>query len=174
VVLEEPLHPALAELKLAHRQVLTQFAAGRLSAEQTRAQLSELVARDDDGVIWTLDASGTWLRRRRDGQWVPGRPPAYGLRPPTPAELGGQEVANSGIYLAPVDEIAMRPLGSLVGSARQPGAGDDATSSSRRRLVDSLRLLLMVEKVLASRQAFLKYQLTCWMRLRRPGRGKQI
>lgn len=163
--MSESLHPALAQLATTCRKIISLYNGGRLSVEETRRQLAELVARDDDGVLWTLDAGGSWLRRTLAGEWVPGVPPSYGLLPPTPTELGGVLDPGSETYMIPVDEIAFAKPGSLVGLSRAK-----IENGGERSFIDGVRVIAMADRVLSSRFKHIKLKGRAWLS-RRLGRS---
>lgn len=85
-----PLHPNLARVAARYDLVTGEFAAGRISVDEARRQLAELVARDDQGVRWRIDpASGEWCRQTLDGGWVCDDPPTFGLATPDGWDLSG-------------------------------------------------------------------------------------
>lgn len=120
----QPLHPNLARLAAAYDQIIERFSRGELDAMAAKAAISTLVARDDEGVQWSIDpASGEWLRRTRTGEVVPGSPPAFGLATPTAHDLTrGGDVFNPDTRIAftEVDESLLYPPQSLSGATRRP------------------------------------------------------
>lgn len=81
---DRPLHPNLARLAAQYDEILRQFSVRQLDPATARNKIRALHARDDEGVVWSIDAdTGAWMRRTRTGDWVEGTPPTSGLATPT-------------------------------------------------------------------------------------------
>lgn len=120
----QSLHPNLAKLAASYDELLERYANGHLSAAAARSEIATLVARDDDGILWSIDPdSGQWLRRTRSGNLVPGEPPTYGLATPTPHDLSGNPnafVPDSRIDHYLVENEAQYNPGQFTGVTRSP------------------------------------------------------
>ena len=82
------LHPNLARLAASYDQLVTACNRGEIEPAAAIARMSELTARDDNGVLWRLSAAtGTWQRATIAGAWVADTPPAWGLATPTAHDL---------------------------------------------------------------------------------------
>ena len=119
---DQPLHPNLARLAAAYDDITQRFARGQLTATQANSAIMALVARDDEGVHWSIDpSSGDWLRRTRTGDLVPGTPPSYGVATPTAHDLthdSGGFNPDQHITFHAVDEGMLVAPGSLAGTTR--------------------------------------------------------
>jgi hypothetical protein len=119
-----PLHPNLARLAAAYDDIFVRWTRGTIDAEQARIEIAALVARDDEGILWSIDPdNGQWLRRTITGDVVPGTPPTYGLATPTPHDLsGGDRAVNPdlNLHLQRVDDELLFSPSSLAGSTRRP------------------------------------------------------
>lgn len=115
------LHPNLARIAAAYDQICERFASGALDALEARRQIEALAARDDNGVIWTIDAvSGDWHYRTLDGRLVPGEPPTSGYATPTAHDVTRNPQGprpSDRLVVLPVDDTPSVP-GSLAGSTR--------------------------------------------------------
>ena len=146
-MVSKKIHPALANIARANRKIVLAYKSGEMSAEVARAELGELVVGDDTGVLWTMDAGGSWLMRNKSGEWVPGVPPRYGLLPPTPEQLGGVVMPGSEVYLAPLELLTGGPLSGLA----RAGAAEGSSQRSARALLTAVRVVLMSDLVMRSR-----------------------
>lgn len=122
--MSEPLHPNLARIAASYDEVQARASRGEISPAQARTEVSRLVARDDEGVLWSIDpASGRWLRRTIAGQLVPDTPPSYGVATPTAHDLTRRPTGvfnpDSRIMFSEVDESTLLPPGSLRGASRR-------------------------------------------------------
>lgn len=128
----DPLHPNLARIAAAYDDIHRRYGLRQLSADDAKAEILALQARDDDGVIWRISPNdGSWLRRTRDGQWVRGTPPPAGLATPTAHDLSRDpRVFN------PDRNIAFRRVADQIdgihGATRQLTDRSDAASNGRR------------------------------------------
>jgi hypothetical protein len=76
----EQLHPNIARMAASYDRLLSLMSSGQLTSEQARVRISQLEARDDHGIRWTVDpSSGRFLRRTAFGTLVPDTPPAVGI-----------------------------------------------------------------------------------------------
>jgi hypothetical protein len=82
------LHPNLARIAAAYDAIRERFGAGLLTAQQAKAEIAALAARDDNGVVWSIDPdSGEWHYKTHDGRLRPGTPPTWGYATPSAYEL---------------------------------------------------------------------------------------
>ena len=117
------LHPALARIAASYDEIVLEFQQGRLTAPESRRRITALVARDDNGVEWSIDPdSGRWRYRTKWGEFAYADPPGFGMVPVTAHDLG----AGSGrhlddrVVMHDVDmELATSPE-SLFGSTFSP------------------------------------------------------
>lgn len=87
----DTLHPNLARIAAEYDDITRRYQSRQLSGTQATALITKLHARDDFGVIWTIDPqSGEWLRRDMQGQWVADTPPTAGLATPDGYTLAGR------------------------------------------------------------------------------------
>lgn len=148
--MSQPLHPNLARIAAAYDDVVARASRGELSAAQARSEVSRLVAKDDEGVDWSIDAStGLWMRRKFNGELVFDTPPTYGLATPTAYDLSrvpnGTVNPDVNIVFHEVDETLLLPPSSLRGATRRDIVA--VPEPSRRR---PLRLLGVVVGVVAA------------------------
>jgi hypothetical protein len=133
-----PLHPNLARIGAAYDQVQARAARGEISASQARAEIMHLVARDDEGVLWSIDpSSGNWMRRTIAGELVFDTPPTYGVATPTAHDLTRSPTGvfnpDSNLIFHEVDEVALLGDRSLRGATRRPGR-DSRSARGQRTL----------------------------------------
>lgn len=116
------VHPNLARLDAAYDRIVERYARGELNAEAANAAVAALVARDDEGVLWSKDPStGGWLRRTIDGRVVPGVPPCYGYLTPSGHDLNPHPDVfrpDERLSYHPIDETMLVAPGALAGSTR--------------------------------------------------------
>lgn len=154
---QQPLHPNLARLAAAYDEICVRWSRGELNAADARGQIAALVARDDTGVHWQLNASdGKWQFRTRTGEWRKGEPPTYGYASVTPHDLtrAGQGFnPDSRISFYEVDESLLYPPTSLAGATRRPQEGKGSSFVERFLSTPAQRIaagvLLLVLLVLA-------------------------
>jgi hypothetical protein len=86
-----PLHPNLARIAARYDEIATDVTSGRISSVEGRRRIGTLVAKDDNGVEWSIDPeSGNWRYRTLDGRFVPADPPMWGMASATPRDFGSQ------------------------------------------------------------------------------------
>ena len=129
------LHPNLAKLAASYDDILMRYSTGVLSAAQARAEITTLVARDDDGILWTIDPdSGQWMRRTRTGDLVASEPPSYGLATPTPHDLSTSPngfVPDHFVELHEVDNELLYSPSQFAGTTRAPRTKIDGAQAPK-------------------------------------------
>jgi len=115
--MDRPLHPNLARIAAAYDDVMTDFRAGRITPAEARRRVLTLIARDDNGLEWSIDPdTGGWQYRNQFGEMASANPPAYGVAGFTPGDLGGGRRDDPRVRLYEVDQDALRSEGQLRGS----------------------------------------------------------
>lgn len=152
--MSEPLHPNLARIAAAYDEVQARASRGEISAVQARAEIMHLVARDDEGVLWSIDpSSGQWLRRTISGTLTPDTPPSYGVATPTAHGLTRRPTGvfnpDSRLLLSDVDEASLLGSRSLRGATRRPSTLPEGSSSKRRAALAALAALAVVTAALS-------------------------
>lgn len=142
----QPLHPNLARLAASYDEIFERWSLGRIDAAQARTEICALVARDDEGILWSIDPdTGEWLRRTVAGNLVKSTPPAYGLATPTPHDLSrNQESFNPDTrveFQAVSDELLFAPS-SLAGATRRVPRTDPQEPEQNRKFLAVLLVLL--------------------------------
>lgn len=117
--MDRSLHPGLARIAATYDQVVLDFQQGRIGAPEARRRILALVARDDNGIEWSIDPdTGHWRYRSTWGDYLPGEPPAYGVRPLSPSALGSGEPSaiDARLSLHEVELSLLAPSTGLAGS----------------------------------------------------------
>lgn len=152
----QPLHPNLARLAAAYDNVIERYSRREINPNQARSDILALVARDDNGVQWSIDPdSGDWCYRNLRGQLVVGDPPSYGLATPTAHDLSRNPDAfnpDTKIQFQEVDETLLHPPGSLIGSTRRiesdkSGSFKEFIESTRGKVLSLLAVIAVVSLV---------------------------
>lgn len=82
------LHPNLARIAVEYQRICERFAHGALDEAAANREIQHLIARDDEGVAWTINPTdGGWLYWSRKNTWIPADPPQSGLASLTPYDL---------------------------------------------------------------------------------------
>lgn len=82
------MHPNLARIAASYQQILGRISRGEIDLVRAHGEIRELVARDDQGVQWTINPrDGGWMFLSRNGQWMPADPPREGFATMTPHDL---------------------------------------------------------------------------------------
>lgn len=119
----QSLHPNLARIASHYDNIVERFRNQQIDATRARSEILSLVARDDNGVQWSLDPdTGEWYYRNIKNQLVKSDPPSYGLATPTAHDLSRNPDAynpDSNIQFQEVDESLLHPPNSLIGSTRR-------------------------------------------------------
>jgi len=128
----QPLHPNLAKLAAAYDEIFLRWSRGQIDAAEARMEILALQARDDDGILWSIDPeSGAWLRRTLGGELVRDTPPSYGLATPTPHDLSNNPQAfdpGAAVHMQRVDDELLYAPSSLTGSTRRGGRRSEPES----------------------------------------------
>lgn len=115
--MDRPLHPNLGRIAAAYDDVMADFRAGRIPAAEARRRVLTLIARDDNGLEWSINPdTGGWQYRNQFGEMTSANPPAYGVAGFTPTDLGGGRGDDQRVRLYEVDQEALRAEGQLRGS----------------------------------------------------------
>jgi hypothetical protein len=135
---ENSLHPNLARLAASYQQILGRLNTGTINLAQAHVEIRELVARDDEGVQWTINPrDGGWLFLSRNGEWMPAAPPASGFATLTPHDLRNFTNEAPVAYNPDWDLSLQRvdaPTEGLVGATRR-AASVTASPINRRTAV---------------------------------------
>lgn len=103
------LHPNLARIAASYQDLVSIYATGRIDASVASVRARELVARDDLGVLWTINPKdGGWLRCIHDGSWVPAVPPTAGYATLTAAHLSGGHNDDASLMFSNVGPATFR------------------------------------------------------------------
>ena len=112
--MSEPLHPNLARVASEYDTIMSIFSRGEITPQQARNLILSLVARDDNGVIWSLDPdTGTWFYRNKDNKKVTANPPTIGVKSYTPKDLGsvgGRNIDNKITHIEIDKDFLHSPL----------------------------------------------------------------
>lgn len=120
---EPTLHPNLAKLAAAYDEILERMARQQITTATARAEISQLEARDDQGIRWNIDPdSGQWVRKTALGDIeFDDAPPTYGYMTPDAFDYTqNPQVFNPSdrLQIAPVNEqLELAPTG-LAGATR--------------------------------------------------------
>ena len=72
------LHPNLARIAAAYDSILEQMERQQITVPGARAKIAQLEARDDQGVIWSIDPdSGAFVRKTAFGDMEFDTPPSH-------------------------------------------------------------------------------------------------
>lgn len=116
----QSLHPNLARLAAAYDDVMERYQRRMLTAGQARDRILALVARDDNGVQWSISPdSGRWQYRNARGDLVDGEPPAFGVATHTAHDVADNPDAfnpDHRIAFYEVDQTLLSAPGALPGS----------------------------------------------------------
>jgi hypothetical protein len=89
-IVDTNLHPSLARLASTYDNIVEQYSQGLISAIEARKRITELSARDDNGVIWRLDPdTALWQYLTIQNTWKTATPPTSGLVLPTGHDISG-------------------------------------------------------------------------------------
>lgn len=154
----QSLHPNLAKIAAAYDDIHRRFTLGQLDARRAQTEIAALVARDDEGVLWSIDpATGDWRRRARNGQLVADNPPGFGLATPTAADVSGNGDFNPSSHIAfiEVDDNLLTPPDPLSGATRRNLVSVQASPAPIGRVLRILAVAVAVALVLLAAQALL-------------------
>jgi hypothetical protein len=143
-----PLHPNLARLAATYDDIFARWSRGQIDAELARREISALVARDDDGILWSIDPeNGEWLRRTITGELVAGTPPAYGLATPTPHDISQNRGAfnpDLNIHMHKVEDELLYAPSALAGSTRRARLEHTPNERSWKALKIALAVVALI------------------------------
>ena len=151
---QQPLHPNLARLAAAYDDIVARFGRNEITAPEARGRIAALTARDDTGVMWSIDPdTAEWRFQTRTGELQLGKPPTYGLATPTAFDLSHSSGAfnpDERINFYEVDENLLYPPSSLSGSTRRRPTVVNYTfmekyfSETKQRLIAVAVLLILI------------------------------
>lgn len=122
---EQSLHPNLARIAAEYDRIVAQFARKEISVTEARGRVTALVARDDEGTLWSIDPdTAEWRYRSHSGMYVRGTPPTYGFPSPSPHQVSmptkpRESNPDRTIVFSRIDEQALYPPTELTGSTRR-------------------------------------------------------
>ncbi len=152
----ESLHPNLARISAAYDEIFGRWAAGLIDAQEAETEITALVARDDEGILWSIDpSSGAWLRRTVSGALVRSEPPSFGFATPTPHDMAHSDVFNPDSLVDMIevaDDLVVSPT-ALAGATRRVPSTDPLPSDPGRRLVQLAAVVAAVIVVLFGARA---------------------
>ena len=138
-----PLHPNIARIAARYDEILGRFARKQISATKAHREIAALVARDDEGTLWSIDPkTGGFLRETRTGTLIPDTPPTYGLATPTPHDVSTGKAFNpdNNIEFHAVEDELLYSPSQFSGSTRMPRTPIPVPASSWfRRAWDYVR-----------------------------------
>jgi hypothetical protein len=135
---ENSLHPNLARLAASYQQILGRLNTGTIDLAHAHLEIRELIARDDEGVQWTINPrDGGWLFLSRNGDWMPATPPPSGFATLTPHDL--RDFTNEApVAYNPDWDLALArvetPATGLVGSTRRAARSSFDTRDTKFRV----------------------------------------
>jgi len=140
--MDRPLHPNLARIAAAYDDVMADFRAQRIGPAEARRRVLTLLARDDNGLEWSIDPdTGAWRYRNQFGEMVTANPPAYGVAGFTPTDLGAGRGDDPRVRFYEVDQDALRAEGQLRGSTGVVERRTDQVRGVVRRIRPALLLV---------------------------------
>jgi hypothetical protein len=134
----QSLHPNLARLAADYDDIIADFSRSSISVTEARARIRTLVARDDEGVQWSIDPdTADWYFKDRHGNLQKGTPPSYGHASPNPYSISRPGLQTAGdpdrnIVFAPVNEDLLHSPQSLVGATRRHIFHNDTNATPPR------------------------------------------
>jgi hypothetical protein len=142
--MDRPLHPNLARIAAAYDEVMELYHRGQLAPVEARRRVLALVARDDNGLEWSIDPdTGHWRYRSHFGELVTAEPPSFGVAGFTPGDLGAGRPDSDRVTLFEIDQQALVASGQLRGSTMLTGG----TAADARRSLRWRRILVVVTAV---------------------------
>jgi hypothetical protein len=148
------LHPNLARIAVRYQRIIEQLHSRQIDTAQANIQISELVARDDNGVAWRINpVDGGWLYRTRTHHWHPGVPPASGLATASAHQLQ-RAAGGAGHGVDPDTVIDWTTTTDTPGSHPMTGAtrptAPPTPTRHRRHLISIICAVLAVAAVAVS------------------------
>lgn len=121
----DAVHPNVARLAAAYDSILDQLDRGQLTSVQARAKISQLEARDDQGVRWSIDPdTGGYVRKTAFGEMEYDAPPMWGVRTNDAFDYTANplvENPNSRLVHVQMEQM-MKPPTGLAGATQAQGA----------------------------------------------------
>lgn len=135
------LHPNLARIAASYQEICDRFGRGTIDTAQAALEIRDLVARDDDGVQWTINPrDGGWLFCSKQHGWQPGMPPQSGLATLTAHDLSDRHSAGSQMHYNPDADISWTEVSdedgrTLAGATRRVEHQPAGEQRTRRTVV---------------------------------------
>lgn len=148
----QQLHPNLARVAASYAEIVEQFARAELTAPEANRRVSELVARDDNGLRWAINPTdGSWMYQSAVGEWKPGDPPTSGVATLTPHDITNHTVAGGRTGVANPDDLidftrATPEMGSdgLVGATYKQAAKLESRNNKTPSKLSKKTLMALV------------------------------
>lgn len=140
------LHPNLARIAAEYDEIVLQAQLGHLTPEQANAQISRLVAKDDQGLDWSINPiTGNWVYKNFKGELVEASPPEFGFTSPTPRDIGSPSVKDfdSRLSFHEVNEESLNE-GSVLGATRRSLDKKGSFSLNKKPLIITLLSILLI------------------------------
>ena len=116
VLVMKSLHPNLAKIALRYDEIIEAYQRKEYSEQGAYQLLCGLNARDDNGVLWRINAvSGVWEFKQFSGLWLVGDPPIFGFEGASIDDFNKMNVASN-IDMFEVDQENLYPKDQLLGS----------------------------------------------------------
>ena len=145
-----PLHPNLARIAARYDELAAEVASGRISSLEGRRRIEALVAKDDNGVEWFIDAeTGTWRYRALDGRSVPADPPMWGMASATPRDFGSQGPVDVD-HRVEFHEVDENRRTGLAGATRRATHGASPRKVSARQAALIVAVVVLVSFAVSS------------------------
>lgn len=139
---DNALHPNLAKIAAAYDEIVGRVQRNMTTPAAARTEISQLEARDDEGVRWSIDPdSGQWVRKTAFGdvEFDP-NPPTSGYATADPFDLGSTSPVFNPASRLTYDVVpdTPPPPGSLMGATRHrpPAPPSKPAMSARQHIRD--------------------------------------
>lgn len=110
------LHPNLAKIALRYDEIIEAYQRKEFDEQGAYQLLANLNARDDNGVLWRINAvSGSWEFKQFNGLWSQGEPPIFGFEGATIDDFNSVDSLRK-IDMFEVDQENLYPSDQLLGS----------------------------------------------------------
>lgn len=140
------LHPNLARIAAEYDEIVLQAQIGHITPEQANARISRLIAKDDQGLDWSINpTTGNWVYKNSKGELVEAFPPEYGFTSPTPKDIGSptEKDFDSRLSFHEVDESKLNN-DSVLGATRRVLDSGKKSHSTYKKIILSLVLLIVL------------------------------